>query len=166
MINYKNKEFSKIIKPILDIDEFYKLKEISHHGITRYDHSIRVAYYTYIITKGLHLNYKEATVAAMLHDFFTDEVELEKAVFKLRRHPNYAYLNASKYFKLSDLQEDIIKTHMFPVTFTPPRYSESWIVDVIDDIASIYERGYSLRKQIYAACSFLFMIGISIFKIR
>lgn len=166
MKKYKNKEFTEIIKPILNIDEFYELKKISHHGITRYNHSLRVAYYTYLITKKLHLNYKEATIAALLHDFFTDEVADELSVFKLRRHPNHALENASKYIKLSDMQKDIIKTHMFPVTFTPPKYTESWIVDIIDDCASIYERSYTIKKQLSAAGTFLLLIVVNFLKYR
>ena len=49
-------EFYELIKPYLT-DEFNELKNINHHGITRYDHSIRVAYFTYIVTKVLHINY-------------------------------------------------------------------------------------------------------------
>ena len=150
-------EFNNIIKPYIT-SEFNKLKCINHHGITRYDHSIRVAYYTYVVTKILHINYEEATIAALLHDFFTDEVENEMSIFKLRRHPKHALNNASKYFYLTDLQKDIISTHMFPVTFTPPKYLESWIVDIIDDISAIYERGYSIRKELSAATTFLFII--------
>ena len=150
-------EFNDIIKPYLT-DEFYELKSIEHHGITRYDHSIRVAYYTYLVTKVLHINYEEATVAALFHDFFTDEVEEEKSIFKLRRHPKYAIENASKYVDLTDIQEDIIKTHMFPITFTPPKYLESWIVDIIDDVSAVYEKAYSLRKEISAAMSFIFIL--------
>ena len=33
--------------------------------------------------------------------------------------------------------------NMFPITPIPPRYLEGWIVDLIDNIASIYERCYS-----------------------
>ena len=150
-------EFNNIIKPYIN-NEFNELKSINHHGITRYDHSIRVAYYTYLVTRVLHINYEEATVAALLHDFFTDEVNDEMSIFKLRRHPKYAVKNASKYFYLTDLQKDIISTHMFPITFTPPKYLESWIVDIIDDISAIYEKGYSLRKELSAAFTFLFII--------
>lgn len=140
-------EFNQIIKPYL-ISEFNKLKNIKHHGITRYDHSLRVAYYTYVVTKFLHFNYEEATIAALLHDFFIDEVDNEIIIFRLRRHPKYALKNASKYFYLTDLQKDIIITHMFPVTFTPPKYLESWIVDIVDDISAIYEKLSSFGKQI------------------
>ena len=156
-------EFNEIIKPYL-IDEFNELKNINHHGITRYNHSLRVAYYTYLVTKFLHFNYEEATVAALLHDFFTDEVEKEMSIFKLRRHPKYAVENACKYFYLTDLQKDIISTHMFPITFTPPKYLESWTVDIIDDICAIYEKMYSLRKELSAATTFLFILLMSYIK--
>ena len=54
----KRTEFFKITKDILVHNEFDKLKNVSHHGISRHNHSMRVAYYTYLVTKTLHLNYK------------------------------------------------------------------------------------------------------------
>jgi len=156
-------EFNELIEPYIT-DEFNELKHINHHGITRYNHSIRVAYYTYLVTKVLHINYEEATIAALYHDFFTDEVEEEKSIFKLRRHPKHALNNASKYVCLTDLQKDIISTHMFPITFTPPKYLESWIVDIIDDVSAIYEKGYSLRKEISAAATFIFVLLMNYIK--
>ena len=128
--------------------------------MTRYDHSRRVAYFSYLVTKFLRLDYKETTEAAMLHDFFTTEVENDNAIFKLRRHPNHAVENSQKFYNLSDKQVDIIKTHMFPVTFTPPKYLESWIVDIVDDVVSIYERAFWLKKEIKAVATFLLVLLI------
>ena len=62
------------------------------------------------------------------------------------------------------MQEDIIKTHMFPVSLVPPKYIESWIVDIIDDICAIYERFYSTRKELNAASTFLFLLFINYFR--
>lgn len=166
MHKYQNSEFHSIVKPILDNCNFIDTKEITHHGITRYEHSMRVAYYSYIVTKFLRLDYKETTIAALLHDFFLNEVEGKKQITKLRQHPTYALENAKKYFDLSEKQEDIIKTHMFPVTFTPPKYLESWIVDIIDDIASIYERATTTNKELQAATTFLFIVFINYIKFR
>ena len=87
-------------------------------------------------------------------------------MFKLRRHPNHAVTNARKYFDLSDKQEDIIKTHMFPVTFTPPKYLESWIVDIVDDVAAIYEKTYSIKKEIQAAVTFMLILIVNFIKMR
>ena len=67
---YTNDEFYSIINDIITNDEFIKTKYIRHHGITRYNHSLGVAYHTFLVTKKLKLNYKEATRAALLHDFF------------------------------------------------------------------------------------------------
>jgi uncharacterized protein len=160
MREYNNREFKTICKDILELNEFNKLKDVSHHGISRYNHSMRVSYYTYLITKKLHLNYKKATRAALLHDFFTDEVKDYGGVRRLRRHPLCALENAKKYFDISLLEEDIITKHMFPVTFTPPKYLESWIVDIVDDVVSIYERAFWLKKEIKAVATFLLVLLI------
>lgn len=155
----ENIEFLNIITPITNHNKFLQLKKIKHHGDNRYDHCLRVAYHTYIVTKKLHLNYKKATEAALLHDFFTTEVQNENSLARLRRHPSHALENASKYFELDNMQKDIIKTHMFPVTFTPPKYLESWIVDIIDDLVALYEKGYYLKREaINTSLIIVFMI--------
>lgn len=157
---YENDEFYQIIDDIISNDKFIEIKYIRHHGITRYNHSLRVAYYTFKITKKLKLNYKEATRGALLHDFFTDEVKELKSSKALRRHPEYALANAQKYFKLTPLQEDIIVKHMYPVTKKMPKYKESWIVDIIDDVCSLYERTYSINNELKTAATFLFVLMI------
>lgn len=166
MNKYHNREFHSLIQPVLDNEEFKKTKSIAHHGITRYDHSMRVAYFSYRITKALHLDYKEVTVAAILHDFFLDEVKEKNGIARLRLHPSHAVSNAEKYFDLSDKQKDIIKTHMFPITFTPPKYLESWIVNLVDDVSAVYEKGYSVKSELQAAATFMFILLINIMKFR
>ena len=160
----KKSDFYDIINDIYKHDEFMKLNDCRHHGITRYDHCLRVSYYTYLITKALHLNYKEATRAALLHDFFTDEVLTFNVVHKITKHPDIAVKNASKHFELSELQKDIIRTHMWPCTFMPPKYLESWIVDMIGDISAIFERGYVTKNSLQTVGSFVFMFIISKFR--
>lgn len=162
MEKIQDTEFCNIINPIKSIEEYQKLKQIKHHGINRYEHSLRVAYYSYIITKKLGLDYKETTEAALLHDFFLDEVIDKSPIGKLRQHPEYAVSNASKIMNLSDKQIDIIKTHMFPVTFTPPKYLESWIVDIVDDIASIHERGRTVVKSCKKVALIIYILFFSI----
>ena len=166
MGNYINEEFEDIISPILEIDEFNQLKYITHHGITRYDHSMRVPYLSYKVSKALRLNYKEVTEAALLHDFFLDEVSSETKVERLRHHPNYAVKNASKYVELTDMQKDIIKTHMFPVTFTPPKYLESWIVDAVDDVAALYEGFYRMHHEFRTAMLLFMFLVVNFVKMR
>ncbi len=161
-ILHSNEEFQNIIQPILNNDEFMETRNQSHHGINRFEHLLRVSYYSYWVTKILRLNYQETTRAALLHDFFLDETKNDSSFKALQNHPNYALENAKKYYQLTDREEDIIKTHMFPVTFTPPKYLESWIVDIIDDIAGIYEKYRSSCKQFKTAATFLMIFFINI----
>lgn len=166
MNSYEDLEFERIVSPILEIEEFNQLKFITHHGITRYDHSMRVAYLSYKVCKALHLDYKEVTIAALLHDFFLDEVKHENEANKLRLHPGYAVKNASKYIDLTEKQIDIISTHMFPVTFTPPKYIESWIVDLLDDVAALYEKGYGIHRELRTSIYLLMLLVVNFVKIR
>ena len=85
MNKYDNEDFFEIIKPIISNEEFQKLKKIKHHGITRYDHCMRVAYFSFQVSKTLHLDYKEVTEAALLHDFFFDG-DTDNNISKLRRY--------------------------------------------------------------------------------
>ena len=166
MNNYVDEEFENIVAPILELEEFNRLKFITHHGITRYDHSMRVAYLSYKVSKSLRLDYKEVTEAALLHDFFLDEVNHESRIERLRHHPECAVKNASKYSDLSDRQKDIIRTHMFPVTFTPPKYIESWIVDLVDDIAAVYEGCYRMHLELRTAMFMFMFLVVNFVKMR
>ena len=166
MNKYKNNEFRSIIKPLLDNCPFEETKKEKHHGITRYEHSMRVAYFSYIVTKFLRLDYKETTEAALLHDFFTTEVKEKNGIARLRRHPKHAVENAKKYFVLSDKQGSYNKTQNVPCTFTPPKYLESWIVDIVDDVASIYERGTTMKKEIKTFATFIFAFIINYIKMH
>lgn len=154
--SYENEEFNNIINPIMNEATFQGLMQITHHGVTRYNHCIRVAFYTYTVTKFLHLNYYEATRGALLHDFFYDR-EGKKKKEMLVFHPKYALEMAKEHFDISGIEEDIILSHMFPVAPRVPRYVESWIVDLVDDWAGIYEKVYSVRKQLSQVCSFMFL---------
>ena len=161
-----NNEFLDIIEPIIRNKKFAQLKKVKHHGDNRYDHCMRVAYNTYYVTKKLHLNYKKATEAALLHDFFISEVQNENGIARLRRHPEHALNNACKYFELDEMQKDIIKTHMFPITFTPPKYLESWIVDIVDDLVALYEKGYYIKREVATTSMFVMVLITQFFKLH
>ncbi len=162
---YKDRKYLSIVNDILEHKEFLKLKDILHHGMDRYDHCVRVSYYSYKVAKILHLDYEETARGALLHDFFFDDNESigykkERAEI-LVNHPKYALENAKKYFVLSEKEEDMILTHMFPVAPMVPKYMESWIVDMVDDLVSVYEKGFSLRKELSAAMSFILVIVVN-----
>ena len=58
------------------------------------------------------------------------------------KHPEKAYRNAKKYFPLNQIEVDIIRTHMWPVTFrTFPRTREGWVTTLTDKYCSLLETG-------------------------
>ena len=146
----KDEKYLETVNEILNNEEFKKLKEYRHHGIDRLTHSINVSYRSYRIIKFLGLNSKAAARAGLLHDFFmvnNQEIKLSKRTKVLFKHPVYALENSKKYFELSKVEENIIKSHMFPIGLRIPIYVESWIVDLVDDFMSVHERINSIFKK-------------------
>lgn len=157
-------EFYEINRDIFENKKFNELKNYRHHGITRYEHCYNVAYLVYRITRKINKNYKEITRAALLHDFFTNEVENMGSIKRFVTHPKYALENSKKYFNISKLQEDIIISHMFPIGFRIPKYKESWLVDFIDNISSIYERTIAVKEELITATTFILVLIMSYIK--
>lgn len=143
-------EFKEIVKDIITDSNVLALKEhMQHIHSTRFEHCEEVAYYTYIICKKLGLDYISAARGAMLHDFYfydwrNKNVEGQKK-FHLMRHPNIALTNALDLFELNDLEKDIIKKHMWPVTIIPPGYKETFIVTCVDKYCATAEFFKSLN---------------------
>jgi len=137
----KNKEFKKIIKEILRNNEYKKLYNIEHHGISRMEHSIKISYYSYIIAKKLKIDYKSVARGALLHDFYLDgdERKCKRKFLDTFSHPKKALNTSIKYFKINDIEKNIIISHMFPIYLSIPKYKESILVNIIDKIIGSYE---------------------------
>lgn len=158
---FDNKQYMDIVDDIIKNKEFEKMESILHHGLSRKDHSIRVSYYSYIISKKLGLDYTAVARAGLLHDFFFEENEksnIKKRAHTLVNHPKYARENASKYFSLSEKEADIIETHMFPVAIKMPSYIESWVVDIVDDFVAIGELVYNTKNKMAYAANFALIL--------
>ena len=131
-------EFYDITKDIYTHDEFMKLKLHQHHNSSIYDHVMDVSYFSYRACKFLKLDYRSAARGALLHDFFLydwrnhDVPDLPAEKFHGIEHPKIAVANAKKHFNLNDIEEDIIRKHMWPLTLVPPKYKESFIVSFAD----------------------------------
>jgi len=153
-------DFDHIVKDILKNEDFKKLDTELHHGITRYNHSLRVAKATYKCSKALGLDYKEATRAALMHDFFINE-QFDGVSTKevLKNHPSQAVENAKINFCISDLQENIIKSHMFPLGGELPKYKESWVVTMMDKSVALYEM-YRFKTSLYVNIFAIFVFNM------
>jgi len=105
-----------------------------HHHVTRLEHCLHVSYLSFVICKRLGLDYQSAARGGLLHDFYFYNSRTTKPEQGIHcfRHPGIALENAKKHFPLNKVERDIIIKHMWPVTLTPPRYRESYVVTAID----------------------------------
>lgn len=145
--------FIELIENILFTEEIQSMAQYEQHlEIDRLQHIVSVAYLVYVICKKYGLNYKDATRAAIMHDLvYYDWRNGETGRWhKLHgyRHPNLACLNAKELCgNLTEIEEDAIRRHMWPLTVTPPRFKEGWIVIFSDKYCATREVLYSTNKK-------------------
>ena len=156
-------EYMNIARDILENEEFKKMKFIEHHGITRLDHSIKVSYYSYKIAKFLRLDYKETIRGGLLHDFFFSSIErnTKDKFISTFTHPVKALETANNSFVLSKKEQDMIRSHMFPINISVPKYAESWIVSSVDKVVAISELSLKYKFKFRYAYNvvLLFVLG-------
>ena len=150
----KNQEFYRLIKDIVTTKEFRDMRHYQHHiKGSVYDHSIKVAYLCYCHYKkyGLDMDLRRFVRAALLHDFYLYDWRESK-----KEHMNHSYIhpkialeNAKKEFgELNEIEEDIILSHMWPVTlFKFPKYKESYLVCFSDKICAMKEFFGNVRNK-------------------
>ena len=150
------KDFAAIAEEIINSERYQSLKNEDHHGLSRYDHSIRVAKNTYNLSKKMKLDYISATRGALLHDYFTDEeYRNTKGMKKYSMHPVIALNNAIREYDLNSIEENVIVSHMYPMGKTKPNCKESWLVTCVDKGVAIYECLRYKAKECLAFTSIL-----------
>lgn len=162
----KTDEFNSIVQDILENKEFNKTRYIEHHGVTRFDHLYRVAYYSYKVSKKLHFKYEEVARGAFLHDFFfSDELRSRKEKFlSTFIHPKWAVKNSKKYFELTELEENIIESHMFPINPKLPKHKESLLVSIVDKVVATYEFSLKFKVKFKYATNVLVLVLYGVVK--
>lgn len=170
--NKNNIEFENIINELITNDTVQEMKNFTQHfGTTRFDHCYSAAYYSYWICKKLHLDYKSATRAAMLHDLFLYDWKDENLHFRFHalHHAKMACENACNLFDLNQKEQNIIITHMWPVTFNFPTSIEGFILTFVDKYCAISESWQALKVLAYSKKSFQYaylLLGLIIFNMK
>ncbi|MCI9234154.1 MAG: HD domain-containing protein [Bacilli bacterium] len=158
-----DREYNKIVYHILVNEEFNKIKSIEHHGVTRYDHSLKVSYYSYKIAKFLHLDYRDVARGGLLHDFFlsNEERTSKERFLSTFIHPKRAVEKSLENFELTEKEIDMIRTHMFPINIAIPKYAESWVVSFVDKgVAMIeFEKKFQVRLAYLFNVYFLLLLN-------
>lgn len=116
------------------------MKDYPHHGkVSCYVHSERVARYSYIVSKWLKLDHQSVLNGAILHDYYLYDRYKNSPGLHGLKHSKIALFKATKDFDLNIIEKDIIRTHMFPLTPTIPRYKESFVVLCVDKVVATLE---------------------------
>lgn len=151
-MKYNDNDFFNIINDIIIKDEVQQLKQFKHHyAYTRFEHCLSVSYYSYLICKFLRLDYKSIARAGLLHDLFLYDCESknDRPKYHIWIHSKIALENAERLVNLNNKERDIILKHMWPITFSLPRYKESFIITFVDK--------YCAFKEWYNYCNFCFL---------
>ena len=144
------KEFYLSLKEMKNYRQVCKLQSLYYqHGTTSVlKHCRNVAYSSLIVAKKLEekfnitFNYKDLIIGAFLHDLFLyDWHEKDKSHrFHGYRHPVTASVNAKNICNVNKEVENIIKTHMWPLTLRKiPLSKEAVIVCLVDKILALKE---------------------------
>ena len=143
--------FFACVEDLIENESVLKLSEYKQHmNVTRYQHSVNVSYYSFIICKKLKLNYIAAARGGLLHDLFFYSWQDEgfhrnyksksKAVRRhLVEHPVTAFENAREIAELTDIEKDIILKHMWPTTKVLPQFKETFVVSLVDKASALCE---------------------------
>ena len=141
-MNKQNNEFINIVKDIISNETVRNLRFYKHHYVSnRYEHCLSVAYNSYRICRFFGLDHVSVARAGLLHDLFLYDCENPETRPQnhIKTHPKIALENAEKHFLLNDIEKDIILKHMWPITFSTPKYLETFIVTFVDKYCSILE---------------------------
>lgn len=137
---------------ILESRNFKRMKEYIQHGdVTVNAHVLSVARCSIALSEYLHIrcSRRELIRGALLHDYFLYDWHIpdEENPHKLHGfyHPGTALRNASREYRLTVREADIIRRHMWPLTVVPPGCREAWIVTAVDKWCSLLETLYIYR---------------------
>jgi len=159
-----DKEYYNLVEKYYNNEKVQLMKEIPHHDSNRLNHCLKVSYLSYKVCKKLNLNYESVAKAGLLHDFYfertTDRTTAEEK-FKLytNEHPEQAVFNAKTICDLTPLEENIIVSHMWPLSTHFPKYKESLVIGGVDKYLSLieFQRKHAYQLSYVLGVYFLFI---------
>lgn len=140
-----DRDFYECIRDLARHPVVLRMKLYPHHGNTNcYQHCLHVAYYNYVWCRFFQLDARSAARGGMLHDLFLYDWHTHAKEtgnhFHGMTHPKTALMQAQRRFELNDVEKDVIRNHMWPVTlFSIPRTKEGWITTLTDKFCGACE---------------------------
>jgi len=131
--------FDEVCREVVHTARYQEMKQyISHSDITVYQHCLKVARLAFTMAakkKRTKCDLRALVRGALLHDYYLYDWHDPNKGFRWHgfKHHRFALLNARRDFELTKKEEQIIYTHMFPLTFwCVPRCREAWYVTIAD----------------------------------
>ena len=132
--------------------EVQRMREFIQHGdVTTYQHCKNVVLVSFWLNRRFHLGADETSLAvgAFLHDFYLYDWHKRSSFRGLRRlfemhgfaHPGSACVNAERCFAITRKEQNIISSHMWPLTFRHvPTCREAVIVCLADKYCAVLDK--------------------------
>jgi len=143
--------FYAIVREVVPRARYREMKQyISHSDITVYQHCLKVAHtaYTLAMKWQIPCDVRALVRGALLHDYYLYDWHDPNKGFRWHgfKHHRFALANAERDFFLTKRERNIIRAHMFPLTFwTLPRCREAWLVTLADKIVASEETAKKYR---------------------
>lgn len=128
-------EYLDCVQDLLDHPSVQSMEQYTQHGGTSIlEHAMSVSYLSYKVCKARGYDYRSAARGGLLHDFFLYQRHVDKPYkgWHTTGHPRLALKNALELFDINEVEQDIIKKHMWPICLGAPRYRESFMVSMVD----------------------------------
>lgn len=147
-------EINELLQGMHLTKEAQLMKQFVQHGHTStYDHVVSVTQLSFYLNRRLHLGAPDAELVrgAFLHDFYLYDWHDGTSHKRLHgfHHPAAALRNAMRHYALTPMEQNIIRSHMWPLTlFSVPRCRAAVIVCIADKICSARETVEGVRRCI------------------
>lgn len=151
------REYANCVEDLLQSPIVLSMDNYRQHGdISCLQHSIFVSYISFLFCRKVGWDYRSAARGALLHDLFLydwHDTDLTGILHGFT-HPITALNNANTHFSLNQMEQDIIKKHMWPLVLSLPSYKESFVVSFADKYCAIAEtlRFYQ-RSKLRRVCA-------------
>ena len=138
----KQQIFLEIAMPICTREKVMLMHKFVQHGKTScLEHSIAVAYNSFLMAEAMGTEYDRESLirGGLLHDYFLYDWHKPHGRWHGFKHPAIALKNATRDFKLTEIEKNLIVRHMFPLVPIPPKNIEGGIVCMVDKWCSLKE---------------------------
>lgn len=145
--------YLRCVGDLLRTPAVQSMRRLPHHpGASCYEHSVFVSYVAFRLARRWRLDVAAAARGGLLHDLYLYDYRDRTAHpgNQCFDHPRFALENARRLCGgLTAKEENIIISHMWPLSARMPRCAEAAVVNLADKLCATAEvLGYWKRSQI------------------